>query len=187
MSLKMLVTGTAGFIGFHMAETLAKRGDQILGIDNISEYYDTELKYGRLAASGIRKTAVRHRMIVQSGIYPGYRFICMDLLDREELFSVFKRERFDVVCHLAAQAGVRYSLQNPYAYIDSNITGFINILEACRHHPVRHLVYASSSSVYGLNEKMPFCTSDNVDHPVSLYGATKKCNELMAHTYRYLL
>jgi UDP-glucuronate 4-epimerase len=184
--LKILVTGTAGFIGFHLAEALASRGDDVLGIDNISDYYEVELKYGRLAASGILKKEVRDNAAVRSGKYPNYRFAKMDLLDREALLRFFEREKFDAVCHLAAQAGVRYSLQNPYAYIDSNITGFVNILESCRYHMVRHLVFASSSSVYGLNVKMPFSTSDNVDHPVSVYGATKKTNELMAHTYSYL-
>jgi UDP-glucuronate 4-epimerase len=184
--VKILVTGTAGFIGFHLAKALAARGDDVLGIDNISDYYEVGLKYGRLAASGIPKDRVRDSAVVQSGIHRNYRFARIDLLDREALIRLFERERFDAVCHLAAQAGVRHSIKNPYAYIDSNITGFVNILESCRHNTVRHLVFASSSSVYGLNVKMPFSTSDNVDHPVSVYGATKKTNELMAHTYSYL-
>jgi len=184
--VKILVTGTAGFIGFHVAEALTVRGDDVLGIDNISDYYEIDLKYGRLAASDISKEKIRNNAFVQSGEKPNYRFARLDLLDREALARLFEHERFDAVCHLAAQAGVRYSIKNPYAYIDSNITGFVNILESCRHNAVRHLVFASSSSVYGLNVKMPFSTSDNVDHPVSVYGATKKTNELMAHTYSYL-
>jgi UDP-glucuronate 4-epimerase len=184
--VKILVTGTAGFIGFHLAEALALRGNDVLGIDNISDYYEIDLKYGRLAASGISKEKVVDNAVVQSGKKPNYRFAKLDLLDREALARLFEREHFDAVCHLAAQAGVRYSIKNPYAYIDSNITGFVNILESCRHNAVRHLVFASSSSVYGLNVKMPFSTSDNVDHPISVYGATKKTNELMAHTYSYL-
>jgi UDP-glucuronate 4-epimerase len=184
--VKILVTGTAGFIGFHLAEALALRGDDILGIDNISDYYEVDLKLGRLAASGIPKGKISENAVVRSEDKPNYRFAKIDLLDRDALMRLFERESFDAVCHLAAQAGVRYSITNPYAYIDSNITGFINVLESCRHHAVRHLVFASSSSVYGLNVKMPFSTSDNVDHPISIYGATKKTNELMAHTYSYL-
>ncbi len=184
--MKILLTGSAGFIGFCVAGKLSAQGNEVIGIDNINDYYDTGLKYGRLAASGIRKEDVGRDVEARSTTIPGYRFIRMDLLDRDGLSSLFARERFDAVCHLAAQAGVRYSLQNPYAYVDSNITGFLNILEACRHNRVGHLVFASSSSVYGLNEKMPFSTADNVDHPISFYGATKKSNELMAHTYSYL-
>jgi UDP-glucuronate 4-epimerase len=184
--MKILVTGTAGFIGFHLVEALIARGDEVVGIDNICDYYDVGLKYARLAASGIARESVRRHDAVRSTFRPGYRFVLMDLTDRDELAALIRNENFDAVCHLAAQAGVRYSLENPYAYIDSNIVGFINLLEACRRHGTLHLVFASSSSVYGLNEKMPFSTSDNVDHPVSLYGATKKSNELMAHTYSYL-
>lgn len=184
--LKILVTGSAGFIGFHVVGKLSARGDEVVGMDNINDYYDTGLKYGRLAASGIQKEDLSRGSGVQSESWRGYRFILLDLLDRDGLAALFARERFDAVCHLAAQAGVRYSLQNPYAYVDSNITGFLNILEMCRHHGVKHLAFASSSSVYGLNERMPFSTSDNVDHPVSFYGATKKSNELMAHTYSHL-
>ncbi len=184
--MKILLTGSAGFIGHYVAGKLAARGDEIIGIDNINDYYDTGLKYGRLAASGIRKEDAARGTEAKSGSLPGYRFVRMDLLDRDGLSALFTREGFDAVCHLAAQAGVRYSLQNPHAYVDSNITGFLNILEACRHYGIGHLVFASSSSVYGLNGKMPFSTSDNVDHPVSFYGATKKANELMAHTYSHL-
>jgi UDP-glucuronate 4-epimerase len=186
VTVKILVTGTAGFIGFHLAEALLARGDEVLGIDNICDYYDINLKYDRLAASGIHKDSVRRHEAARSMLHPRYRFVLMDLLDRDALAALVEREKFDAVCHLAAQAGVRYSLENPYAYVDSNIVGFVNILESCRRHGTGHLVFASSSSVYGLNEKMPFSTSDNVDHPVSLYGATKKSNELMAHTYSYL-
>jgi UDP-glucuronate 4-epimerase len=144
------------------------------------------LKYGRLAASGIREDDIQYNRAAQSVKYPNYRFVKLDLMDRDGVFGLCEREGFESVCNLAAQPGVRFSIQNPYAYINSNIIGFINILEACRHHAVNHLVFASSSSVYGLNEKMPFSTSDNVDHPVSLYGATKKSNELMAHVYSHL-
>lgn len=184
--MKILVTGTAGFIGFHLAEALAARGDEVLGMDNLNTYYDVGLKYARLAASGVPKGGIRKGAEVRSGKYRNYRFVMLDLLDREDLFAVFERERFDAVCHLAAQPGVRFSIENPQAYIDANITGFVTILEACRRCATPHLVFASSSSVYGLNEKMPFSTSDNVDHPVSIYGATKKCDELMAHTYSHL-
>ena len=171
MGEKVLVTGAAGFIGFHLSKRLIERGDQVVGIDNVNDYYDVNLKRARLA---------------QLEGLSGFRFMKMSLEDREGLLGLFKEERFDKVVNLAAQAGVRYSLINPYAYIDANIVGFINILEGCRHNNVRHLVYASSSSVYGANTKMPFSVHDNVDHPVSLYAATKKANELMAHTYSHL-
>ncbi len=184
--MKILVTGTAGFIGFHLAKRLIGRGDEVTGLDNINDYYDIKLKYDRLALTGIDQRDIDYGKTVISREFPGYKFIKLDLVDREGINDIFRREKFDRVCHLAAQAGVRYSLTNPYAYTDSNITGFINILEACRHNSTEHLVYASSSSVYGLNEKMPFSTRDNVDHPVSLYAASKKSNELMAHTYSHL-
>ncbi|MCX7027056.1 MAG: NAD-dependent epimerase [Spirochaetes bacterium] len=184
--MKVLITGTAGFIGFHLANKLAKRGDDVVGLDAVNDYYDVNLKYARLMESGIGKASENWGEIVQSNTYENYRFIRMKLEDRESLQSLFAAERFDKVINLAAQAGVRYSLTNPYAYIDSNIVGFLNILECCRHQGIQHLVYASSSSVYGLNEKMPFSTSDSVDHPISLYAATKKSNELMAHSYSYL-
>ncbi len=183
---KILVTGTAGFIGFHLAEVLLKRGDEVMGLDAINDYYDVGLKYDRLKKTGIHKDNIRYGEVVQSDTYQKYRFVQLNLEDRDAILKLFKQEKFDKVCHLAAQAGVRYSLENPFAYIDSNITGFINILEGCRHHNVKHLSYASSSSVYGLNESMPFATHDNVDHPISLYAASKKSNELMAHTYSYL-
>lgn len=171
MGEKVLVTGAAGFIGFHLSKRLVERGEQVVGIDNLNDYYDVNLKKARLAQLEGRS---------------GFRFVKISLEDREALLGLFKEERFDKVVNLAAQAGVRYSLINPYAYIDANIVGFMNILEGCRHNNVRHLVFASSSSVYGANTKMPFSVHDNVDHPVSLYAATKKANELMAHTYSYL-
>lgn len=184
--MKILVTGTAGFIGFHLAKKLLERGDEVLGLDSINDYYDVELKYDRLAQAGIDGRAAGDGKVLSSNRYPGYRFVRCHLEDRKGIERVFAENRFDAVVNLAAQAGVRYSLVNPRAYVDSNIAGFINILEACRHQGVKHLVYASSSSVYGLNEKMPLSTSDNVDHPVSLYAASKKSNELMAHTYSHL-
>lgn len=184
--MKILITGTAGFIGFHLAKRLLERGDTVVGIDNINDYYDVNLKYARLAQTGITHEAEQWHTKVQSTSYPNYSFVRMNLEDREQLNQLFEQEKFDKVCNLAAQAGVRYSLENPHAYINSNIVGFINILEACRYHNIKHLAYASSSSVYGNNTKMPLSTSDNVDHPISLYAATKKSNELMAHTYSHL-
>lgn len=184
--MKILVTGTAGFIGYHVAKALLERGDEVIGLDNINNYYDPELKFGRLADSGIEKRVVSETKLISSQKYPGYRFIKMHLEDEAAVMQLCQNEKFDKICHLAAQAGVRYSLKNPMAYINSNIVGFANILEAARHTTCQHLVYASSSSVYGLNKKMPFSTADNVDHPVSLYAASKKSNELMAHTYSHL-
>ena len=184
--MKILVTGTAGFIGSFLALRLLERGDEVIGLDCINDYYDVKIKYGRLKNAGISQEKISYNTLIQSEKYPNYRFINLKLEDRENLLALFKNEKFDKVCNPAAQAGVRYSLVNPYAYIDSNIVGFVNILEACRHHNIKHLAYASSSSVYGLNEGMPFSTSDNVDHPISLYAASKKSNELMAHTYSYL-
>lgn len=184
--MKILITGTAGFIGFHLAKRLLERGDEVIGLDCINDYYDVNLKYGRLAVCGIDKNKIAYNSLVSSTLYPKYRFIQLQLEDKENLDKLFASEKFDNVCNLAAQAGVRYSLTNPYTYINSNITGFLNILEACRFHPVKHLAYASSSSVYGLNQSQPFSTSQNVDHPISLYAASKKANELMAHTYSNL-
>jgi UDP-glucuronate 4-epimerase len=184
--MKILITGTAGFIGYHLAKKLIDRGDTVIGIDNINDYYDVNLKYARLAETGISKEAENWYIKVQSTKHPNYSFVRMNLEDREQLNQLFEQEKFDKVCNLAAQAGVRYSLKNPHAYINSNIVGFINILEACRYNNIKHLAYASSSSVYGNNTKMPLSTSDNVDHPISLYAATKKSNELMAHTYSHL-
>ncbi|WPR76848.1 NAD-dependent epimerase [Algoriphagus sp. NG3] len=184
--MKYLVTGTAGFIGFHVAKHLLDRGDEVVGLDIINDYYDINLKYARLDHMGIRRNQVKRDLVVQSETISGYRFIQLNLSEKEPLLNLFAQEKFDVVIHLAAQAGVRYSLTNPEVYIESNIVAFMNILECCRFHPVKHLVYASSSSVYGSNEKMPFTTSDSVDHPISLYAASKKSNELMAHTYSHL-
>jgi UDP-glucuronate 4-epimerase len=172
--MKVLVTGAAGFIGMHTAIALLQRGDEVVGIDNLNDYYDPQLKLDRLAH------------IAATCPDGAFRFEKLDVADAPALTELFDRERFERVVHLAAQAGVRYSLQNPGAYAQSNLVGFVNILEGCRHHGVQHLVYASSSSVYGGNTKMPFAESDPVDHPVSLYAATKKANELMAHTYSHL-
>jgi UDP-glucuronate 4-epimerase len=155
-------------------------------LDNLNDYYSVNLKLGRLEQLGIEATSVRYGVVVQSAVYPRFAFVKMDLADRDGMRSLFEEERFDKVVNLAAQAGVRYSLENPMAYVDSNIVGFANLLELCRQHEIRHLVYASSSSVYGLNAKMPFSTNDNVDHPISLYAASKKSNELMAHSYSHL-
>lgn len=184
--MKVLITGTAGFIGSFLAEELLKRGDEVIGLDSINDYYDIKVKYGRLNKAGIKQDLIAYNRLVTSDKYPNYRFIQLNLEDKENLFTLFRQEGFEKVCNLAAQAGVRYSLINPYAYIESNIVGFTHILEACRYCQIQHLAYASSSSVYGLNEAMPFSTSDNVDHPISLYAASKKSNELMAHTYSYL-
>ena len=183
---KVLVTGTAGFIGFHLARRLSEQGYHVTGLDIINDYYDLDLKYDRLELSGISRESIRYNQIVTSSKTDNYQFIQLGLEDHDAIFELFANRRFDVVVHLAAQAGVRFSLSNPQAYIDSNITGFLNILEACRHHPVENLIYASSSSVYGLNKNMPFSVRSNVDHPVSLYAASKKSNELMAHTYSHL-
>ncbi len=184
--MKILVTGTAGFIGFHTVNRLIAEGYEVVGLDSINDYYDINLKYARLESSGIKREAISYNRMVQSSAYPEYRFVKLNLEDKENLIRLFQNEKFDLVCNLAAQAGVRYSLINPDAYIQSNIVGFMNILVGCRHNKIRHLIYASSSSVYGLNEKIPFSENDNVDHPISLYAATKKSNELMAHTYSYL-
>ena len=184
--MKILITGTAGFIGFHLAQKLSELDFEIVGIDNINDYYDPELKFARLAASGIHKANVNWHRETRSTKYPNYRFIRMNIENKGELMSLCAREQFDIIVHLAAQAGVRYSILNPDAYAQSNLVSFLNILEVSRFNPVKHLVYASSSSVYGLNTTMPFSVHDNVDHPVSLYAASKKANELMAHTYSHL-
>ena len=184
--MKILVTGTAGFIGFHLAKKLIARGDDVTGIDSINDYYDLKVKYGRLEQTGINEKDIEYGKKVRSVKYPNYSFVKLNLEDREAMEKLFAEEGFDCVCNLAAQAGVRYSLTNPHAYVESNIVGFVNLLECCRHNKIKHLAYASSSSVYGLNETMPFSTSDNVDHPISLYAASKKSNELMSHTYSYL-
>jgi len=169
--MKILVTGAAGFIGFHTSKILLERGDEVVGLDNLNDYYDVRLKYGRLA-------------ILEK--FPSFRFVKLDLADRPGMAELFKREKFQRVINLGAQAGVRYSIQNPLAYVDSNVVGMANVLEGCRHNGVEHLVYASTSSVYGANTKMPFSVHQNVDHPLSFYAATKKANELMAHTYAHL-
>ena len=184
--MKILVTGAAGFIGFHVVKRLLERGDEVVGLDNINDYYDVNLKYARLAETGITWEGIEPGKLVRGGRYPLYRFARMNLEDRERLPELFAREKFDRVVNLAAQAGVRYSLENPFAYVDSNLVGFVNVLECCRHHGIQHLVYASSSSVYGSNEKVPFSEEDRVDDPVSLYAATKKANELMASCYSKL-
>lgn len=183
---KILITGSAGFIGFHLTKTLLERGYSVVGIDNVNDYYDVNLKYGRLSELGINGGAEKWYTKVQSDKYQEHQFVRLNLEDREQLYQLFEEEEFDMVCNLAAQAGVRYSLENPHAYIESNIVGFLNILEASRNHKIKHLVYASSSSVYGNSKKMPLSTTDNVDHPISLYAATKKSNELMAYTYSHL-
>ena len=169
--MTILVTGAAGFIGFHVTQALLARGERIVGIDNLNDYYDVRLKHARLA---------------QLKEHPNFEFLCLDLADRAGMADLFAQHKPSRVIHLAAQAGVRYSLQNPYAYVDSNLVGFMNILEGCRHNDVAHLVFASSSSVYGLNTAMPYSVHHNVDHPISLYAATKKANELMAHSYAHL-
>ena len=184
--MKVLITGTAGFIGFHLANKLIARGDEVVGLDCINDYYDPNVKYGRLDYAGIDQKDIKYNKLTQSSKKANYRFIKLQLEDKDNLDNLFELEQFDSVCNLAAQAGVRYSIENPMAYIDANIIGFINILESCRNNGVKNLSYASSSSVYGLNESYPFSTSDNVDHPMSLYAATKKSNELMAHTYSHL-
>ncbi len=184
--MKILITGTAGFIGFHLAKELLQQDVTVVGIDNINNYYDVELKYARLEETGINRRAEKWYTPVRSSMFENYTFIRMNLEDRSELNTLFEKEKFDIVCNLAAQAGVRYSIENPHAYISSNIVGFMNILEACRNFNIKHLVYASSSSVYGNSKKMPLSVTDTVDNPVSLYAATKKSNELMAHTYSYL-
>jgi UDP-glucuronate 4-epimerase len=184
--MKILVTGTAGFIGYHLAKKLLERGDEVVGIDNINDYYDVNLKYGRLKELGIDHTKIEENQPLASSTFPKHTFVKLDLADKEQMESLFKKEKFDAVCNLAAQAGVRYSLENPHAYIESNIQGFMNILEGCRENGIKNLSYASSSSVYGLNKEQPFKTSDQVDKPISIYAATKKANELMAHTYSHL-
>ena len=185
--MKILVTGAAGFIGFHTCLKLVNLGFEVYGIDNINDYYDPKLKFDRLNELGLSEVGSKlFKNEVQSTKFNSLRFSRLDLIDYESIDVLFRKEQFEVVCNLAAQAGVRYSIENPKAYIDSNISGFLNILEGCRNHKVKHLVYASSSSVYGENKKVPFETIDNVDHPISLYAATKKSNELMAHTYGHL-
>ena len=187
-TMKILVTGAAGFIGSKLAYRLSQRGDEVIGLDNMNDYYDVRLKFGRLEECGIISRSKRFidGSTRESTLFPNYRFIKMDLADRGQMDELFKASQFDAVVNLAAQAGVRYSITNPYAYLDSNLVGFMNVLECCRNNNIKHLVYASSSSVYGMNDKVPFSEDDRVDNPVSLYAATKKANELMAHSYSKL-
>ena len=184
--MKILITGTAGFIGFHLANRLVKDGHEVYGLDSINDYYDVNLKHSRLASAGFESDRTIYNELIQSSKHSNLFFINLALEDKENLNALFKGQSFDAVCNLAAQAGARYSLTNPAAYISANIEGFLNILESCRHFGVTNLSYASSSSVYGLNRDYPFSEDKNADHPVSLYGATKKANELMAHSYSSL-
>lgn len=184
--MKILVTGAAGFIGSYVVRRLLERGEEVVGVDNINDYYDVELKYARLRECGIVKEEVEWNRMVQSRTEAGYRFVRMNVEDDAGMEKLFAEEKFNRVCHLAAQAGVRYSITNPRAYIRSNIDGFFHVLEGCRWNQVEHLVFASSSSVYGLNGKVPFSEKDSIAHPVSLYAASKKSNELMAHAYSHL-
>lgn len=185
--MKILITGSAGFIGYHLVKKILQNpANQIIGLDNINDYYDLRVKYGRLDDCGIKIQNIKQNVLVPSDNYTNYKFIKLDLFQQQKVYDLFAQEQFDVVVNLAAQAGVRYSITNPDVYLNSNIIGFYNILEACRQHKVKHLVFASSSSVYGWNEKLPFSTSDNVDHPISLYAASKKSNELLAHSYSAL-
>ena len=186
MNKKILVTGAAGFIGYHLVKYLASNGYDVIGIDNINDYYPTSLKYDRLSDLGFDKSVIRYNIFVESIIYPKCKFIRMDIQDAGGIMLLFQKEQFDTVIHLAAQAGVRYSIENPKSYVDSNIVGFMNILEGCRQIKIEHLIYASSSSIYGLNAKQPFSIKEQVDKPISLYAATKKSNELMAHVYSHL-
>lgn len=182
--MKILVTGAAGFIGQAVSLKLLESGDEVVGIDNINSYYDVQLKYHRLSLLGINK--IPKTEVIQSDLYPNFKFIQMDIKNYSRLESLFNSYRFDYVCNLAAQAGVRYSIKNPRSYINSNLVGFFNIIELCRHYSIKHLVYASSSSVYGLNANVPFSEQSSIAHPASLYAATKKSNELIAHSYSSL-
>ena len=184
--IKILVTGAAGFIGYHAVRALTEEGFQVTGLDNINTYYDVDLKYARLSDAGISKNDIKHGELICSTKNSSYRFIQLDITDRVALTDLFEKERFTHILHLAAQAGVRYSLENPHTYIDSNVVGFENLLENCRHYSVKHFVYASSSSVYGLNNKIPYKETDVTESPASLYAATKTANELMAHVYSHL-
>lgn len=184
--MRVLITGIAGFIGFHLASRLADEGHDIVGVDSLNDYYSVSLKYGRLAALGLPASHIFDCLCYRSTTRPNIRFYKMSVEDRNALPRLFDRERFEVVIHLAAQAGVRYSIENPFAYVDSNLAGMVNILECCRHHRVTHLIYASSSSVYGANAKIPFSEGDAVDNPMSLYAATKRSDEMLAQVYARL-
>ena len=181
--MKVLVTGAAGFIGSSIVKSLLKQNYEVIGLDCINSYYDTTLKYARIAEVGILQKDIKENKKIASTVYPAYQFIKLDLTDRINMKLLFDTERFDIVINMAAQAGVRYSLENPYAYIESNILGFLNILENCRYHKIKQLIYASSSSIYGANAHLPFVESDMTDMPVSIYAATKKSDELMAYSY----
>ena len=183
---KILITGAAGFLGFYLSKVLLNEEYTVVGLDNLNNYYDVKLKYSRLSILGINESSINYGEQIENCSGKKFSFIKLNLEDKNSLIKLFENEKFDFVCNLAAQAGVRYSIVNPDQYINSNIVGFTNILEMCREFKIKHLLYASSSSVYGLNKKMPFSTSDNVDHPISLYAATKKSNELFAHTYSHL-
>ncbi len=184
--MKTLVTGAAGFIGAATVKALLLRGYEVVGLDNLNSYYDTRLKYDRLADTGILQDSIRENEKIVSQTTPAYGFVKMDLTDRAGMEALFASEHFDVVINLAGQAGVRYSIENPFAYVESNVVGFLNILENCRHYPVRHLIYASSSSIYGMSDHVPYAETDVTDTPVSLYAATKKSDELMAYAYSHL-
>jgi UDP-glucuronate 4-epimerase len=183
---KILVTGAIGFIGYHLTERLLKEGYSVVGIDNINSYYDVRLKYAKLPILGIEEDSIWPNVPYQSTKHKNFKFVKLDIKDRYNLEKLFETEKFDIVCNLAAQAGVQYSIQDPHTYIENNITGFINIIDACRQNKIKHFVYASSSSVYGNREDVPFKETDNVDHPISLYAASKKSNELIAHSYSHL-
>ncbi|MEN9444200.1 MAG: hypothetical protein RIS47_1090 [Bacteroidota bacterium] len=184
--MRFLVTGAAGFIGFHLVKRLCESGHEVVGLDSLSDYYDVNLKFGRLKVLGIDADDIIYNMLIKSNLLTYFCFVNLDIVDLTNLEKLFGEGPFDVVCNLAAQAGVRNSMIHPHDYVSSNVTGFLNVLECCRHFGVKHFVFASSSSVYGLNEKYPFSTSDSCDHPVSLYAATKKANEVMAHSYSHL-